>query len=52
MAIFIAISSGGSYPASTGSNVNIEFDGSTPIVLSAHTQASNPGDGNLVDAAN
>ena len=52
MTIFIAISSGGSYPASTGSNVNIEFDGSTPIVLSAHTQESNPGDGNLVDAAN
>ena len=52
MAIFIAISSGGSYPASTGSNVNIEFDGSTPIVLSAHTQASNPADGNLVPAAN
>jgi len=49
MTIFIAISSGGSYPASTGSNVNIELG--SPIVLSAHTQESDPSNDNLVPAA-
>ena len=50
MATHIAISAGGA-AAADGSNVNLAFDGSSAIVVSAHS-ATPPAAGNLITAAN
>jgi len=50
MATNIAISAGGA-AAVDGSNVNLAFDGSTTVVVSAHS-ATPPAAGNLITAAN